>query len=146
MYNRRSKMKPLFNSLVVAGVNANGTSHLGITDQVGTSYTGDVLATGYGAYIALPLLRQHWVENMTRDDALKLLEECMRVLFYRDARTINKIQVADATATGTPSAAAAAASALPADRTSLPSGTTISDPYALATSWNNPLFVNPHLN
>jgi len=37
---------------------------------------------------------------MTEDEARKLLEDCMRVLFYRDARSLNKIQVAVISSTG----------------------------------------------
>ena len=64
-------------------------------DKVGTSYAERAIATGYGAYLALPLLRKAVEadpeEQMTREQAQELLERCMKVLFYRDARTINKV-------------------------------------------------------
>ncbi len=44
----------------------------------------------YGAYIALPLIRKAWREDLTKEEAVKLLQDCMRVLFYRDARSTNK--------------------------------------------------------
>ena len=38
---------------------------------------------------------------MEEGEARELLEECLRVLFYRDCRALNKIQIAKATAEGT---------------------------------------------
>jgi 20S proteasome subunit beta 7 len=74
------------------------------------------MATGYGAYIALPLLRKHYEEKegkISEQEAKTMLEESMRVLFYRDARTINKMQIA----------------------TIKKEGVTISEPYSLETTW-----------
>jgi len=39
MYNRRGKMDPLWNSLVVGGVEADGTPFLGTVGMIGTHYT-----------------------------------------------------------------------------------------------------------
>jgi hypothetical protein len=66
-------------------------SFLGYIDMVGTSFTENHIATGYGAHIAIPLLRKSWRPDLTRDEAKKLLDDCMRVLFYRDARALNKV-------------------------------------------------------
>ena len=66
-------------------------SFLGLVDKVGTSFADDYIATGFGAHLALPLLRAGYRANLTRDEAKTLLERGMRVLFYRDARTINKV-------------------------------------------------------
>ena len=63
-------------------------------DLQGTSYESSTIASGYGAYIAQPLLRKA-VEGkestLTEEEAIKLLDDCMRVLFYRDARSLNKV-------------------------------------------------------
>jgi 20S proteasome alpha/beta subunit len=68
---------------------------LSFVDLLGTTYTASTLATGYGAYIAQPLLRKA-VEGredlITEEEARKILEDSMRVLFYRDARSLNKVQ------------------------------------------------------
>ncbi|KAJ3213711.1 Proteasome subunit beta type-7 [Dinochytrium kinnereticum] len=96
MYNRRCKFNPLWNSLVVAGMK-NGEHFLGYVDLQGTTYHSDSIATGYGAYIAQPLLRKAmekaggW-QNITEAEAIKLMDDAMRVLFYRDARSLDKIQ------------------------------------------------------
>lgn len=69
---------------------------LAFVDLLGTTYTAATLATGYGAHIAQPLLRtavEGRVDQVTEDEALRILEQCMRVLFYRDARSINKVSL-----------------------------------------------------
>ena len=70
-------------------------SFLAYVDLLGTTYSASTLATGYGAYIALPLLRQA-VEGreatLEADEARRILTESMRVLFYRDARSLNKVR------------------------------------------------------
>jgi len=112
MYSRRNKFDPLWNQLVLAGY-SDGNSTLGYSDLHGTSYEDDTVATGYGNYIARPLLRRAYKPNMTKDEAKQLLETCLKVLFYRDARSSNRIQIATATA----------------------EGTFISEPYELETDW-----------
>eukprot|EP01111_Echinosteliopsis_oligospora_P017561 TRINITY_DN765_c0_g1_i1.p1 TRINITY_DN765_c0_g1~~TRINITY_DN765_c0_g1_i1.p1 ORF type:complete len:257 (+),score=81.89 TRINITY_DN765_c0_g1_i1:57-827(+) len=99
MYQRRNKMDPLWNSIVVAG-HRDGESFLGHVDLLGTCYKDDYLATGYGAYIALPLIRKAWRPDLTQEEAVRLLEDCMRVMFYRDARSTNKIQVSTVSSLG----------------------------------------------
>ena len=53
--------------------------------------------------IAQPLLRKA-VEGredvLTEEEARKIIQECMRVLYYRDARSLDKYQVATVTAEG----------------------------------------------
>jgi len=103
MYARRSKMNPLWNSLLVGGVDSSGSKFLAYVDLLGTTYSSSTIATGYGAYIAQPLLRKA-VEGkedvLTEAEAQEILETCIRVLFYRDARSLDKFQIAKATAAG----------------------------------------------
>lgn len=69
-------------------------SFLGYVDLLGTTYSSSTLATGYGAYIAQPLLRKAVEGNettLTEEAATKIIETCMKVLFYRDARSLNKV-------------------------------------------------------
>jgi 20S proteasome subunit beta 7 len=51
---------------------------------------------------------------MTEDEAKKHLEDCLRVMFYRDTRASNRIQVAKVTK----------------------EGSVISDMYELETNWD----------
>jgi len=113
LYARRNKFDPLWNMCVVAGFR-NGKSFLGWSDLRGSSYTDDTVATGYGNYIARPLLRSAFRPDLSRDEALNILETCMKVLFFRDARSLNRIQVATITE----------------------QGANISAPYELATDWS----------
>lgn len=102
MYRRRSKMNPLWNSLLVGGFK-DGERFLAYVDLLGTTYTASTLATGYGAYIAQPLLRkavEGKEDELTEDQAREILEQSLRVLFYRDARSLNKFQFATMTVAG----------------------------------------------
>jgi len=96
MYARRSKMNPLWNALVLAG-RKNGKNFLGFVDLLGTTYSSTTIATGYGSMIAQPLLRKA-VEGrshlITSTEAREILLNSLRVLFYRDARSLNKFQIA----------------------------------------------------
>nr|XP_015192111.1 PREDICTED: proteasome subunit beta type-4 [Lepisosteus oculatus] len=51
MYNRRSKMNPLWNTVVIGGF-YNGESFLGYVDKLGVAYEAPTVATGFGAYLA----------------------------------------------------------------------------------------------
>lgn len=71
---------------------------MGYVDSVGTHFEDDTIATGFGAYIAQPLLRNFYAQkgdakNISEQDAKQILEKCMRVLFYRDARTSDKVLI-----------------------------------------------------
>jgi len=69
---------------------------LACVDLLGTTYSASALGTGYGAYLAVPILRNE-VEGrentLTEEEALGILDKCMRVLFYRDARSLNKVLI-----------------------------------------------------
>lgn len=118
LYQRRSKMDPLWNQIVIAGFR-DGQVYLGTSDLYGTMYTEDIIATGLGAHMALPLLRKGWRADMSEAEARKLLEDCMRVLFYRDTRASANINIGKVDA----------------------SGCTVSAPMKLETFWEHPEFV-----
>lgn len=105
MYNRRSRMDPLWNAIVVAGVEENGEPFLSTVDLRGVTYSSASLATGFGAYLAVPLLRKvadldEDVKNVTEAQAREVIDTCMKVLFYRDARSLDKYSVATITKEG----------------------------------------------
>ena len=113
-------MDPLWNACIVAGV-APATkridiapmtpmqapqpgSFLAFVDLLGTTYTSPVIATGMGSAMAIPLLRKAtdndaWRE-LSVEQARAVIDECMKVLFYRDARSLNKFTVAQVTEQG----------------------------------------------
>uniref|UniRef100_A0A7S1I6I0 Proteasome subunit beta n=1 Tax=Eutreptiella gymnastica TaxID=73025 RepID=A0A7S1I6I0_9EUGL len=102
MYNRRCEFNPLLNTAVVAGYR-DGKAFCGFVDSVGTHFeVTDCVATGMASYVGLPLLRKRCEENpdMSKEKAIEIIEEVMKVQFYRDCRTINKIIIADCNASG----------------------------------------------
>ncbi|KAM8883811.1 proteasome subunit beta type-4 [Synchiropus splendidus] len=101
MYNRRSKMNPLWNTVVIGGVD-QGQSFLGYVDKLGVAYEASTVATGFGAYLAQPLMREV-VDNkpdLSQQEARDLLERCLKVLYYRDARSYNRYEIAIVTEQG----------------------------------------------
>ena len=100
-YKRRCDMNPLWNSHVIAGVSRNNNHlFLGVVDLKGTSYEADAVATGFGNYLAIPMLRKADPINMTEEEAVDLVVKCMKVLYARDARALDKIQLAKVTCNG----------------------------------------------
>ena len=92
MYNRRSKFDPLWNTFLVAGLE-DGEPYLGCVDKIGTTFRDNKIATGYGAHIALPLMREAIEKKpqMTKEEVRTLLMNCLRVLYFRDTRALNKV-------------------------------------------------------
>ena len=113
-------MDPLWNTLCVAGFE-DGKATLGYVDLRGTTFSDDYIATGFGAHMALPLIRERWSAGMDEAAARTLLEDCMRVLWYRDCRALNKLQIAKVTA----------------------GGVAVSEPFATSTQWSYSQFVSP---
>ena len=75
------------------------SSFLASADLLGTRFSAPALATGFGAHLAVPILRliapdEAAVENITKEQAIKAVKDCMKVLFYRDARSMNKYSIA----------------------------------------------------
>ena len=60
---------------------------------------------------------------MNESEARTLLEDCLRIMYYRDCRASNRIQIAKATTTGI----------------------LISDPYELQTDWETANFDVRHV-
>lgn len=93
-YNRRSKMNPLWNACVVAGL-SDDKPVLKYVDLLGVTYESACIATGFGGHLAIPLLRQKCdfeaeYADISLDEAEKVIKECMKVLYYRDARALDK--------------------------------------------------------
>ena len=123
MYQRRNKGNPLWNQLLVGGF-FDGKSFLGYVDLIGTAYEENFIATGFGAYLALPILRERWHADMEEGDARALLEDCLRVMYYRDCRASNRIQIAKSTA----------------------DGSLVSEPYQISSEWETATYESRHGN
>ena len=66
---------------------------MGTVDKLGTAFADPVIATGYGAYMATPMLAKAYEANsqMSEKEATDLIYKVMQVLFYRDARSFPKV-------------------------------------------------------
>ena len=105
MYKRRSDFNPLWNHLLIAGLDGDEKPFLASADLLGTTFTSPTLATGFGAHLAQPILRRTLpddasVEDVDQETAVKLVKEAMKVLFYRDARSMDKYSIAVITKKG----------------------------------------------
>lgn len=106
MYKRRSDFNPLWNMLLIAGFDENEKPFLASADLLGTTFSSPTLATGFGAHLAQPLLRKLMpedeasVKNVTKEQAVNAVKECMKVLFYRDARSMDRYSLAVITKDG----------------------------------------------
>jgi len=92
-YSRRSKFNPLWNSVVVGGI-VGEKPYLGYLDMKGSAHEDTSVATGYGQYFAQTLMREALDKKsngvlLTEQEARELIKECMKVLYYRDARSWN---------------------------------------------------------
>ena len=99
MYKRRSDFNPLWNHLLVVGLDDVNAPFLASVDLLGTTFSSPTLATGFGAHLAQPILRrkvpdEEAAKKLTREEAVEAVKECMKVLFYRDARSMNEYSIA----------------------------------------------------
>jgi 20S proteasome subunit beta 7 len=106
LYKRRTEFNPLWNMVLVAGLDDDGAPFLSLADLLGTTYSAPSLATGFGAHLAQPLLRrllpedEKSVKHISREQAVEAVKECLKVLFYRDARSMDRYSIAVVTKTG----------------------------------------------
>lgn len=104
-YKRRSEFNPLWNHVLVAGFDGEGKPFLSSADLLGTTFSAPHLATGFGAHLAVPILRRLFpeekpIEEISREEAVDALKQCLKVLFYRDARSLDKYSIAVITKDG----------------------------------------------
>jgi len=90
-YAKRNKMNPLYMTSLVGGV-FKGERYLAMVDLFGTLIEGSNLLTGYANYLCKPLVWNYWKENQDEATVKKLIEECFKVLFYRDTGAFDRIQ------------------------------------------------------
>ena len=99
MYKRRTDFNPLWNALLVCGLDEKDTPFLASADLLGTTFSAPTLATGFGAHLAQPILRravpdEEASQKLSKEEAVEAVKECMKVLFYRDARSMNEYSIA----------------------------------------------------
>lgn len=99
LYKRRSDFNPLWNHLLVAGLDSKDVPFLASADLLGTTFSAPCLATGFGAHLAVPILRkvapsEEAAAELTEEQAVEAVKECMKVLYYRDARSTDRYSIA----------------------------------------------------
>jgi len=103
MYNRRSKFDPLWNVLLVAGMQ-DEEPFLGFVNLQGTAFTDTVMATGIGTDLCLPVMRKAMEEKgglLSQAEAKATLEKCIRLCYLRDCRAWPKYTMATIDKEGT---------------------------------------------
>jgi len=102
MYNRRSKFDPLWNNLVVAGLQ-DGEPYLGFVDLKGVAFTETVLCTGMGVDLCLPIMRAAMEKKgglLNQEEARQTLLQCVRLAYLRDCRSWPKYHIAKVDGSG----------------------------------------------
>lgn len=108
MYYKRTDLEPLNLSIIIAGYDKNSNEEkvkinsiekfeseliIGLVDRIGNFYTDDALASGMSAFISVPFIRAHNIREMNREDAIKLMEENLKSLYYRDCMADNHVKI-----------------------------------------------------
>merc|ERR1739836_316706 len=97
LYNRRSKFDPLWNSILVGGMQ-EGKPFLGCVDMIGTAWQENAIATGIGAAMAIPIINHEMEkigshDNLTKEQAREIILKCIRVCYLRDCKAMNKYYI-----------------------------------------------------
>jgi len=121
MYNRRCKFDPLWNSLVVAGVDGEGATFLGTIGMIGTHYEDDHVAAGFGNHIARPIFRDRYTDDLSEEEATEIMKMALYACVMRDKQMMNKFQICKVTK----------------------DGVTIGEPFAVPMEWGYEKFYNP---
>lgn len=115
LYQKRSKGTPLGISVIVCGFKENTMAHktfalfnsddpsgrvLGVVNEKGNFWFENAVATSFSSNFVLPLLRAQELETLGREDAIKAIEECFRVMCYKDCRATNSVQIGIVEASG----------------------------------------------
>lgn len=105
MYKRRSSFNPLWNHILVAGLDDSSAPFLASVDLLGTTFSAPCLATGFGAHLGIPILRklvpdEEATKKLSKEEAVEAVRMCLRVLFYRDARSMDRYSIAVVTKDG----------------------------------------------
>jgi len=102
MYNRRSKFDPLWNEILVGGMQ-DDEPFLGFVNLQGTAFEETVIANGLGGDMAKPVL---WlaIEKkgglLNREEAVEAIQKCVRLAYTRDCRAWPKYTLAIIDKTG----------------------------------------------
>eukprot|EP01017_Pseudomicrothorax_dubius_P039234 TRINITY_DN5985_c0_g3_i2.p1 TRINITY_DN5985_c0_g3~~TRINITY_DN5985_c0_g3_i2.p1 ORF type:complete len:201 (-),score=64.11 TRINITY_DN5985_c0_g3_i2:154-756(-) len=117
-YQMRNKGDPFLVQSVIGGI-VDGKPYLAVIDPFGTPLQKTAVLTGYARYLCPPIVQNYWDETADEEKARRVVEECFKVLFYRDAKAVDRIQIAIVTERGV----------------------TIDEPIKLKTKWDHEAFL-----
>lgn len=122
LFGQRMKADPYWNSLTVAGWSANEEQpFLGTVDMYGTKLeVKDFALSGLSLYYCQAFVQSRYSPDLSYEDAQKIVEDCIRVLFYRDKRAIDTINISTVTR----------------------QGISIGQPYRVETDWSLDFYKN----
>nr|CAD2165720.1 unnamed protein product [Meloidogyne enterolobii]CAD2188918.1 unnamed protein product [Meloidogyne enterolobii] len=98
-YNRRSKMNPLWNTVIVSGMESvpfeagKFETFIGVVNLYGIAFVGKFAATEMGMFLLRQMLETRRKEVLSREEAIALLKEAMEVSLYRNAKTGNSFDL-----------------------------------------------------
>ncbi|KAI6183177.1 Proteasome subunit beta [Aphelenchoides bicaudatus] len=109
LYYRRSKMNPVWTTLVVVGMQPEPTydnlvPFIGVIDQRGVAFETKAIATGLGQYMLTETLQKDSRAReykLSKDEALDLLRKCLKVMTHRDCGAIGEYDLTTVDAKGT---------------------------------------------
>lgn len=104
VYSRRSELKILEVSVLVCGINKKKNTAIestdstgrmiGVVNSKGNFWFDGCVATGIASHLVLPVLREKNTEELSKEEATAAMEECLRILCYKDCRASNVVQIA----------------------------------------------------
>ena len=100
-YSSRLEMDPIYNGYIVGGYEPGDGPYIGVVDVRGTQFTASFFATGMGRHYAMPVLREGWRQDISRDEAVALLLESLKTLALNDAAAGSSFMICEATNDGT---------------------------------------------
>ena len=82
-------MNPLYMTSVIGG-HFKGKKYLASVDLFGTLIENTHIVTGFANYLCKPIISNYYREDMTEKEVKQILEECFKVLYYRDCGAFDK--------------------------------------------------------
>ena len=85
-------------SAVLAGIDRNTKEvFLGCSDPHGMKLQKDYFLTGLANHYCGVLFTNHWKPDMSEAEARELIETCIKIMFIRDKKAFDKIQISTIT-------------------------------------------------
>eukprot|EP01060_Flectonema_neradi_P041017 TRINITY_DN956_c0_g1_i7.p1 TRINITY_DN956_c0_g1~~TRINITY_DN956_c0_g1_i7.p1 ORF type:complete len:221 (+),score=38.06 TRINITY_DN956_c0_g1_i7:54-716(+) len=99
IYNKRSNFEPWMVGTIVGGKEKGKEPFIGWINSLGNHFEGNCASAGIAHYLCDNILQDategdKW-KSLSRDDAKKLIESCMRILVVQDAAGFSRVQLTE---------------------------------------------------